>query len=58
MSRLTAVDAQPIRRRVEKLVAWLSLLFTLVGVWEKASHYVKLAKQQKRRKRHPLGFRA
>lgn len=45
------------RQKVEKVIAWLSLIFALVGVGEKTIHYVKLAQQKKQKKKHPLGFR-
>lgn len=51
------LDEQLIRQKVEKFVAWLSLIFTLIGVAEKANHYRTLAKQKKQKQKHPLGFR-
>lgn len=46
-----------IRRRLEQVVAWMTLLTSLVGVAERVNHYAKLAQKKYRSKKHPLGFR-
>lgn len=51
------LDEQLIRQKIEKTLAWITLVFTLIGVAEKTNHYVKLAQQQKKKQKHPLGFR-
>jgi hypothetical protein len=51
------LNALVLRKRIENVVGWLSLLTTLVGIAERANHYVKLAEKKRREKKHPLGFR-
>lgn len=51
------LDEQLIRQKIEKTLGWISLVFAVIGVAEKTNHYVKLAQQQKKKQKIPLGFR-
>lgn len=50
-------DERLIRHRIEKVVSWLALITSMVGVAERATHYYKLAEKNRKKKSHPIGFR-